>query len=40
MASEDQQTTSREKSILPLDKRTGKKMNWPSQRPSNRKGGY
>jgi len=40
MASEDQQTTSREKSILPLDKKTGKKMKWPSKRPSKRKGGY
>ena len=39
MASEDAETTSREKSILPISKRTGKQMEWPKQRSPRRKGG-
>ncbi|MEJ6625153.1 MAG: M20/M25/M40 family metallo-hydrolase [Flavobacteriaceae bacterium] len=39
MASEDQETTSREKSILPVSKRSGKQMKWPTQRSPRRKGG-
>ncbi len=39
MASEDTATTSREKSILPIDSKTGEPMKWPEQRKANRKGG-
>lgn len=39
MASEDPETTSRERSVLPISSRTGKQMTWPSQRSPNRKGG-
>ena len=39
MASEDPETTSREKSILPVSKRSGKQMKWPTQRSPRRKGG-
>ena len=39
MASEDPESTSREKSILPISKRSGKQMKWPIQRSPNRKGG-
>lgn len=39
MASEDPATTSREKSILPIDSKTGEPMKWPEQRKANRKGG-
>ncbi|MEO5996083.1 MAG: M20/M25/M40 family metallo-hydrolase [Chitinophagaceae bacterium] len=38
-ASEDPVTTSREKSILPIDSKTGKPAEWPVQRPPTRKGG-
>lgn len=39
MASEDNEKTSREKIVLPVSKRTGKQMKWPSTRSPNRKGG-
>ena len=39
MASEDPETTSRVKSVLPLDNRTGAPREWPSPRSPNRKGG-
>lgn len=39
MASEDPEKTSREKSILPISKRSGQQMQWPSPRSANRKGG-
>ncbi|MGB5376993.1 M20/M25/M40 family metallo-hydrolase [Muriicola sp.] len=39
MASEDQEKTSREKSILPLNPRTGEQRTWPTPRPPERKGG-
>lgn len=39
MASEDPEKTSREKSILPTDSRTGKAGEWPAQRAPNRRGG-
>jgi hypothetical protein len=39
MASEDSNTTSRERSILPMSRRTGEPMEWPAQRFSTRKGG-
>ena len=38
-ASEDLDKTSREKSILPLNIRTGEQRTWPNQRSPNRKGG-
>ena len=38
-ASEDPDKTSREKSILPLNMRTGEQRTWPNQRSPNRKGG-
>lgn len=40
MASEDPETTSHEKAVLPLDKRTGKQMKWPEPRDGNRRGGF
>jgi len=39
MASEDPNTTSREKSILPINKRTGENREWPTPRSPTRKGG-
>lgn len=39
MASEDPEKSSREKSVLPMSKRTGEQMNWPKKRTPNRKGG-
>lgn len=39
MASEDPDRTSREKSVLGINPRTGKKGTWPEPRNSNRKGG-
>lgn len=39
MASEDPATTSREKSILPIDTKTGERIKWPEQRKANRRGG-
>ncbi|WP_162053150.1 M20/M25/M40 family metallo-hydrolase [Pontibacter pamirensis] len=39
MASEDSETTSRERSVLPLSPRTGEQMVWPTPRPATRKGG-
>jgi len=39
MASEDPAKTNREKSVLPVSKRSGKQMQWPSPRTSNRRGG-
>lgn len=38
-ASEDDTKTSREKIILPVSDRTGKQMEWPTQRSPERKGG-
>ena len=38
-ASEDPEKTSREKSVLPKDKRTGEQMIWPEARDATRKGG-
>ncbi|MFC4722418.1 M20/M25/M40 family metallo-hydrolase [Geojedonia litorea] len=39
MASEDPNTTSRERIILPMSRRTGEQQTWPSQRSPTRKGG-
>ena len=39
MASEDPATTSRDRSILPIDTKTGERTKWPEQRKANRKGG-
>ncbi len=39
MASEDDTKTSREKIVLPVSDRTGKQMEWPTQRSPERKGG-
>ncbi|MDZ4146810.1 MAG: M20/M25/M40 family metallo-hydrolase [Flavobacteriaceae bacterium] len=39
MASEDPDNTSREKSILPINPRTGEKRTWPEPRKATRKGG-
>lgn len=39
MASEDPTTTSRERSALPLNPRTGEQMTWPNQTKSTRRGG-
>lgn len=39
MASEDPNTTSREKIVLPVNSRTGEQMKWPAQRTPTRKGG-
>ena len=39
MASEDPQTTSREKSVLPLNPRTGEPSAWPTTRSPTRRGG-
>jgi Zn-dependent M28 family amino/carboxypeptidase len=39
MASEDPETTSKEKSILPLNPRTGEPSEWPTPRSPTRRGG-
>ncbi len=39
MACEDPETTSRVKSVLPFNSRTGKQTEWPTQRSPTRKGG-
>ncbi|MEO6348115.1 MAG: M20/M25/M40 family metallo-hydrolase [Aquaticitalea sp.] len=39
MASEDESKTSNEKIVLPMSKRTGKQLEWPTQRSPERKGG-
>ncbi len=39
MACEDPEKTSRDKSVLPLNTRTGEQMKWPEQRKATRKGG-
>lgn len=39
MASEDPETTSREKAVLPVSRRTGEQMTWPEPRDAERKGG-
>ncbi|WP_282017139.1 M20/M25/M40 family metallo-hydrolase [Salegentibacter mishustinae] len=39
MASEDPETTSRERAVLPINRRTGEQMTWPEPRDAQRKGG-
>ena len=39
MASEDDQTFPRDKAVLPMNRRTGEQMSWPSPRKPTRKGG-
>ncbi|MEO5909965.1 MAG: M20/M25/M40 family metallo-hydrolase [Pelobium sp.] len=39
MASEDPETTSKVKSVLPVNSRTGQQMEWPKQTSPTRKGG-
>ena len=39
MASEDPETTSRERAVLPINRRTGEQMTWPEPRDAERKGG-
>ncbi len=39
MACEDPEKTSREKSVLPVNTRTGEQIKWPEQRKATRKGG-
>jgi len=39
MASEDDQTFPRDKAVLPMSRRTGEQMAWPSPRKPNRSGG-
>jgi hypothetical protein len=39
MASEDPETTSREKAVLPINRRSGEQMTWPEPRDGERKGG-
>ena len=39
MASEDPETTSREKSVLPVSRRTGEQMTWPEPQDATRRGG-
>lgn len=39
MASEDPEKTSREKSMLPVNPRTGERMTWPAKRSPTRSGG-
>jgi carboxypeptidase Q len=39
MASEDPAATSRERSILPIDVKTGERSKWPEQKKANRRGG-
>ncbi len=38
-AGEDPEMTSREKSVLPISRRTGEQMTWPEVRDATRKGG-
>ncbi|MDX1471236.1 MAG: M20/M25/M40 family metallo-hydrolase [Flavobacteriaceae bacterium] len=38
MASEDDERTSRERIVLPISRRTGEQMSWPSQRSPERRG--
>lgn len=38
MASEDPEKTSRERAVLPMDRRTGDQQSWPEPRSPNRKG--
>lgn len=40
MASEDPNKTSREKSVMPINSRTGRQSNWPAQTKANRHGGF
>ncbi|MCA6079062.1 M20/M25/M40 family metallo-hydrolase [Fulvivirga sedimenti] len=40
MASEDPERTSREKSVLPVNPRTGEQREWPSARKATRRGGF
>ena len=40
MASEDPETTSRVKAVLPVNSRTGEQGKWPEQRSPTRKGGF
>ena len=39
MASEDPETTSRERAVLPINPRTGEQMTWPEPRDGTRRGG-
>jgi Zn-dependent M28 family amino/carboxypeptidase len=39
MACEDTAKTSREKSLMPIDSKTGDRSKWPEQRKATRKGG-
>ena len=39
MASEDEEKTSREKALLPIDPKTGEPGKWPEQKSPSRKGG-
>ncbi|MGB3464815.1 MAG: M20/M25/M40 family metallo-hydrolase [Cyclobacteriaceae bacterium] len=39
MACEDPEKASREKAVMPINKRTGKQRNWPSVRKATRQGG-
>jgi carboxypeptidase Q len=39
MASEDPSKTSREKSLMPIDSKTGDRSKWPEQKKATRKGG-
>jgi hypothetical protein len=39
MASEDPETTSRERAVLPVNRRTGEQMTWPEPRDGERKSG-
>ncbi|MEE3244154.1 MAG: peptidase M28, partial [Bacteroidota bacterium] len=39
MASEDDEKTSRDQIVLPVNKRTGEQMTWPEPRDGNRRGG-
>ncbi|MDR9455896.1 MAG: M20/M25/M40 family metallo-hydrolase [Salegentibacter sp.] len=39
MASEDPETTSREKRVLPVSRRTGEQMTWPEPKDATRRGG-
>lgn len=40
MASEDPETTSREKRVMPINERTGKPSEWPQSREPTRRGGF
>jgi hypothetical protein len=40
MASEDPEKSSRERAVLPISRRTGEPMEWPTPRDGNRKGGF